>query len=284
MSPSSPLAIAAALLLAAAPRPVSRLGPKAKPSPQRIVTLAPSLTETVLALGAGKRIVGVSRFDDAPEVKAVARVGGYIDPSVEAVLARSPDLVLVEPNPASQGAVEKIARLGAPVLAVQLTTQEEILQAVREVGAALGLAEAGERLARELAAKVAAVTGKAKGLPKVRTLIVYDWEPLIVAGPGSFSDGLLTAVGGLNAAAGAKSAYPVYSVELAMQSAPEVIVDAADVHDAPRERLLRLPGLREARVVKTSPSLFRPGPRLGDAVEELFQVLHPAPPAAAPVK
>ncbi len=268
---------AATFLLAAAPapRPPQRLGPPAPANPARLVTLAPSLTETVLALGEGAKLVGVTRFDDAPAVKNLPRVGGYIDPSVEAVLALKPDLVLVEPSPGNKAAVERIARLGAPVLAVALTTEAEILEAIRAVGAAVGVADRGRELAEQTLTRVQAIRARAEKLPKVRTLIVFGWEPLVVGGPGSFAEALLTDAGGSNAAQGAKSAYPVYSAEMAMQSSPELIIDAADVRVPARERILALPGIREARLAVGSPSLFRPGPRLPEAVEELFGLIHP---------
>jgi iron complex transport system substrate-binding protein len=122
---------------------------------------------------------------------------------------------------------------------------------------------------------VDAVRERAKATPKLRTLVVYGWEPLVVAGPESFGDGMLRATGAANAAQAAKTPYPVFSAELAIRASPEVIVDAADVRDAARERLLSMPGLREARLAVASPSLFRPGPRLGEAVEELSALLHP---------
>lgn len=273
--PRTTVALAALLLCGAAPRAPIRLGPEAPKEPKRIVTLAPSLTETVLALGAGERLIGVTRFDDAPEVRALPRVGGYIDPSVEAVLALRPELVLVEPSPGNRAAVERMAALGAPIFAVHLGTQEEILAGLRDLGEALGLAERGEALAAATAARLEAVARRSKSLRKVRTLVVYDWEPLVVAGPGSFADRLLEQAGAANAAAGARSAYPVYSAELAMRAAPEVIIDAADVPDPPRERILKLPGLDKARVSLASPNLFRPGPRLAEALEEVSRIVHP---------
>ncbi|MGC4121578.1 MAG: helical backbone metal receptor [Myxococcales bacterium] len=214
LRPQALLAAAAlACLGAAAPRAAIHLGPKAIASPQRVVTLAPSLTETVLALGAGERVVGVSRFDDAPQVKALPKIGGYSDPSVEAVLALRPDLVLCEPSPGNRGAVERMAALGTPVLAVPLGNDEEIYAALREVGAALGLAEKGAALAKETRARVEAVRAKAKTVAPVRALVVYDWDPLVVSGPGSFGDGMLFSAGATNAADAAKTPYPVFSAE-----------------------------------------------------------------------
>ena len=91
-----------ALLLAAAPSGPQWLGPKPGASLQRVVTLAPSLTETVLSLDAGTLLVGVSRYDEAPEVAGLPRVGGFSDPSVEAVLALKPQLVIVQRAPGNQ--------------------------------------------------------------------------------------------------------------------------------------------------------------------------------------
>ena len=98
-------AVGSAFLLAAAPPPVEQprhLGPASPARVLRVVTLAPSLTEAVLALGLQDRLIGVSRFDELPEVARLPRVGGFIDPSVEAVLALKPDLVLVQPAPGNQ--------------------------------------------------------------------------------------------------------------------------------------------------------------------------------------
>jgi len=272
---NSSLLVLTALVLAAPPRAPSRLGPPPPAKVAQVVTLAPSLTETVLALGAGARLVGVTRFDDAPEVKEVTRVGGYTDPSVEMVAMLRPDLVLAEPSPGNRKAVQRIAGLGIPVIAVPLGNRAEILAGLRVVGEVLGLPEEAARLEAAMMARMDALQARVGALPQVRVLVVYDWEPLVVAGPGSFADELLRACGAQNAAADSRSSYPVLSAEGAMRAAPELIVDAADVPDPVRARLLKLPGMSSARVAIASSSLFRPGPRLADAMEELFGLIHP---------
>ena len=105
---SAPLTAALLLLLGAAPDAGSSaqwLGPKPSKLPTRVVTLAPSLTETVLSLGKGALLVGVSRFDEAPQVAKLKRVGGFNDPSIEAVVALKAELVLAQKAPANQKAV-----------------------------------------------------------------------------------------------------------------------------------------------------------------------------------
>jgi iron complex transport system substrate-binding protein len=270
---------AAALLplawLAAVPA-VQTLGPPARAPVQRVVTLAPSLTETVLALGAGALLVGVSRFDQRPEVAALPRVGGFVDPSVEAVVALRPDLVLVQPAPGNQRPVEALAGLGISVLVLRLGSVDDVLAALRAAGAALGRAAQGEALAQGLEQARAAVRARARGLAPVRVLFAYGFEPLVVAGPGSFADELLRDAGGVNVAADAGRAYPVWSVERALGARADVVLDAADV-PAGRETLRALPGLRDARWVQLpSPALLHPGPALGQGLEELFSALHPS--------
>jgi iron complex transport system substrate-binding protein len=255
---------------------VQRLGPPAPPVAHRVVTLAPSLTDTVLALGAGELLVGVSRFDERPEVAALPRVGGFVDPSVEAVAALKPDLVLVQPGPGNRAPVEALAGLGISILALRLSSVEDVLAALRATAAALGRAQRGEELVQGLLATRARVRARARGLPPVRVLFAYGLEPLVVAGPGSFADELLSDAGGTNVAADAGRAYPVWSVERALGARPDVVLDASE-GAAGRQALQSLPGLREARWVRIpSAALLHPGPALGQGLEELFLALHPS--------
>ncbi|PTL81362.1 ABC transporter substrate-binding protein [Vitiosangium sp. GDMCC 1.1324] len=252
------------------------LGPKPPEKVKRVVTLAPSLTETVLALGAGSTLVGVSRFDEAKEVAGLPRVGGFIDPSVEAVVAIKPDLLLVQPGPGNQRPVEKLAELGIPVLLLPLHTVADTLAALGAVGKALGKEKEAEALVHSIESTRARIREAAKTLKPPRVLLVYGFEPLVVAGPGSFADELLRDAGAINIAADAGSAYPVYSVERAIRARPDVVVDASDV-DVGKDKLVALPGLSQARWVEVpSMALLQPGPSLGRGLEELFWLLHPS--------
>lgn len=250
------------------------LGPKPPERVRRIVTLAPSLTQVVVALGAKDRLVGVSRFDELPEVAALPRVGGFVDPSVEAVLALKPDLLLVQPAPGNQRPVEKLAELGVPVLALPLHTVAQTYASMRAVGLALGLDEQAKAQVAAIEETRTRVRREAKARTRPRVLFVYQWQPLVVAGPGTFAHELLQDAGGVNAAERAKTAYPVYPAEAAVAARPDVIIDAA--HDAAgSERLRRIPALARARWVKMpNQDLMHPGPHLGRALETLFAIIH----------
>jgi iron complex transport system substrate-binding protein len=253
----------------------SYFGPRPPEQIQRVITLAPSLTETVIALRAGDRLVGVSRFDQLPEVSKLPRVGGFLDPSVEAVIRLKPDLVLVQPSPGNQKPVEKMAELGMPVLALPMHRFSEVLDSIREIGNALGLRSQADGIVSRIERTRHEVRQRARRLKPVRALLIYGFEPLVVAGPGSFGDELLKDAGGINAAGKATAPYQVYSAESALRSHPDVVLNAT--HDpAGAEKYARLPGLQQARWVKLpSDDLLHPGPKLGRGLEELFQLLHP---------
>lgn len=268
-------ALTLTLLVLGASDTLQYYGPKPKAEVRRVVTLAPSLTELVVSVGAKDRLVGVSRFDTLPEVKALPRVGGFVDPSVEAVVALQPDLVLVQPGPGNRGPVLKMAELGVPVLALPLHDMGQVLAAIREVGKALGETEAGDRVARELEQQRADVRAKAKQVKPKKVLVIYGFQPLVVAGPGSFVHELLQDAGAVNAAASAQAPYPVYSAESALRAKPDVVIDAVMGHEGSGEQLRALPGLREARwVTVPTEDLLHPGPKIGRGLQTLFELIH----------
>jgi len=291
-------ALAAALLVAAggaaadAPplRPGKRvaeggavwIGPRPAAPPRRIVTLAPSLTDVVLGLGLRDRLVGVTHLDDAPEVAALPRVGGFLDPNPEAILALSPDLVLWVTDGGALPAVRRLAELSAasrhpfPILALDVVSVADVLATPRVVGEALGAPDAGARLSRELEATIDGVRRRAERLPRRRALFVVGREPLVVAGPGSFPDELLRIAGAENVVKGSRP-WPVYPLEKAVADDPDVVVDAALREPAEGiRRLAAIPAVRHGAVVRLpDDDLLRPGPRMVHGVEDLLVALHP---------
>jgi iron complex transport system substrate-binding protein len=250
--------------------------------PRRIVTLAPSLTDVLVGMGLAGRIVGVTRMDDAPEVAAARRVGGFLDPNAEAVLGLAPDLVLWVTDGGARAAVERIAELAAgssrpfPILAIPIISIADVLATPRLVGEAVGEPAAGERLARSLAGEVEAVRARAAGLRPRRVLFVVGREPLVVAGPGSFPDELLRICGARNVVQRGR-AWPVYPLEQAVADDPDLVVDAATLEPAGGiARLDAIPAVRRGAVHRLErDDLIRPGPRMVRALPGLFRALHP---------
>lgn len=260
-----------ALLLAAGPR--MHLGPPAPAQVHRVVTLAPALSEVVLALGAQDRLVGVTRFDDDPRTAGLPRIGGYNDPQPEAVLGVKPDLVLAEPSPQNRGPVYTVAHLGVPVEAFPLSTVADIEQAIEGIGQLLGLPERGKGLTAALEEARARSRAEAEGKKPVRALLVFGLDPLVVAGPRSFASELLRDAGGENAAGDSDKPFFRLSAEAAVRAAPEVVVLCGV--DAQPGRA-PLPGLEKTRLAKLrSTALLHPGPRLPQALADLAAALRP---------
>jgi len=248
--------------------------------PRRVVTLAPSLTDEVLALGLGDRLVGVTTVDDAPEVRALPRVGGFTDPNPEAILGLRPDLVLWVTDGGAEEPVRRLAELSRTssrpfgVLALEVVSVADVLATPRVVGEALGAPEAGARLSREMTDEVERIRARARGLPRRRVLFVVGLDPLVVAGPGSFPDELLR-ISGCQNAVGGKRPWPVYPLEKAVADDPDLVVNAA-VREPPEalDRLAAVPAVRRGAVVRLrSDDLLRPGPRMIRGLGELFDAL-----------
>jgi cobalamin transport system substrate-binding protein len=256
---------------------VEWLGPRPPPAPRRVVSLAPSLTDIAVAVGKRALLVGVTRYDDAPEVAGLPRVGGFLDPSPEAVLGLGPDLVLWLTDGGAYPPVRRIAGLGVPVLAIPVVSVADVLAASRVVGSALGDAPAGERLARSLEASIEAARRRAAGGPRVRVLFVVGRDPLVVAGPGSYPDELLRIAGGENVVKDTRP-WPVYPLERAVADDPALVIDGAVLE--PKEGLARLgaiPAVRRGAVHRlASDGALRPGPRLAGALDELSAALRAA--------
>jgi iron complex transport system substrate-binding protein len=270
--------LAAIILLVAcgAPPPPAAARPAA-----RIVSLAPSSTEIVYALGAGDRLVGVCSACDRPaEVARVPRVGGYLSPSVEAVIAARPDLVIAVPSPGNREAVRAIERAGIRVLVVRDRRLDDLWTSIRDVADALGAPAAGAALADGVHRGLDDVARRVAGLPRRRVLVVVGHNPLIAVGGGSLQDELVEIAGGINVAGDAGEVWPKIAAELVVARAPEVIVDAAMGSDtagaALFANLVTVPAVRDGRVVVLREDAYlRASPRVAVAARALAAAIHP---------
>ncbi len=251
---------------------------------ERIVSLAPSVTEILFALDAGARLVGVCGHCNWPEaVERLPRVGGYLSPSVEAVLAVTPGLVIVVPSPGNREAVRAIERAGIPVLVVGDRTLADLRAAVHAIAGAIGEPARGDALVAKIDADLDAVRQRVAGLPPQRVLLVVGHRPLIVAGGGTLQDELLRVAGGTNVAADVGQAFPQIAAEVVVERAPDGILDAAmGTEEGGRDLfapLTSVPAVAQGRVLAVAPdALFRAGPRVGEAAAALATALHPGAP------
>ena len=252
------------------------LGPPPPAAPRRVVSLAPSITDTIVALGHASDLVGVTRFDSAPEVAKLPRIGGFLDPSAEAVVALRPDLVVWLTDGSAYAPVQRIAELGIPVLAVPIIGVADVIFASRAIARALGDPDSGERLASRIEEALKRARTRAAALPRKRVLLLVGREPLVVAGPGSYPEELLEAVGGVNVVRGT-TAWPVFPIERAAALDPEVVIDAAvREHGTGDKGLDAIPAVRRGAIRRlTTDDALRPGPAMIRTLDELFAAIHP---------
>ena len=249
--------------------------------PQRIITLAPSLTEMVYALGLAPRVVGVSAWSDyPPEAAEKPVVGDAFALNREKILALKPDLIFADQNLQPQAAAE-LRQLGLPVFVIAPQTLDEVLASISTLGRLTGATQSADQLVRNLRNRIEAVrsrTGKLAVDDRPRVFVEIWNDPLMTAGPGSFIDELVTLAGGVNVAAATGQAWPQVSPEWVLARNPQVIV--LTLHN--KAEVLARPGwnvteaVRAGRVFEVVPDpLVRTGPRLVDGLEALARLLHP---------
>jgi cobalamin transport system substrate-binding protein len=250
--------------------------------PTRIVSLAPSVTETLFALGVGDRVVAVSDYCDYPPAAArLPRVGSFNAPSVEAVLAQRPDLVIGLPSPGNHQNVLTMRQLGVRVEIVDPERLADMPIVTRRIAAVVGVPEAGEQLVATMARALDAVRARVAGVPKPRALMLVGQDPLIAVGPESFLGEMLAAAGAVNVAP-AGGSWPRLNLEVAIAENPDVIIDCSMGTEAGTAtlafwtRFASLAAVKNGRVYPfRSFEALRPGPRLAQALEELARLLHP---------
>jgi iron complex transport system substrate-binding protein len=261
----------------------------ATPAPQRIVSLAPSVTEILFALGVGDRVVGVSTYcDHPPEAAKIDRIGTFLQPNVERILARRPDLVIGVPSPTNRTSVEQLESLGARVLVVNPELVDEIFAAIRTIADAVGVPERGAALVQRIEREIAAVTDRLAAAPRPRVLLLVGRAPFIAAGPGTYQDQLIGLAGGHNLAAAAAVAgvrWPSIGLEFIVKQAPEVIIDASmgseELADQAGAEAFwadfpTIPAVRDHRIYgHRAYELLRPGPRVGQTLETVARFIHP---------
>jgi iron complex transport system substrate-binding protein len=251
---------------------------------RRIVSLAPSLTETLYALGAQDRVVGVTDYCDyPPEARRKPRVGGPMNPSLEQVVALKPDLVVVAKTANRLQTVEALERLSVAVYGTDSHSVEEVLASTERLAGLIGVDEEGAALVAGLRARLDQLKRALAGRAPRRGLFVVWLDPLISAGPGSFVGDALRWAGAQTVIA-SKQDWPHVSLEEVVRLQPEYLVFASsDPEQASRDfqALRQKPGwrileaVRERRITMISDAVNRPAPRLIDAIEQLARQLHP---------
>jgi len=255
--------------------------------PQRIVSLAPNITEILFALGLDKEIVAVSSDSDYPAGAAhKKKVGTFWQPNTEAVIASKPDLVITLWFEQQNQVAESLKRLDYPVLTLKIEKIEELFTAIQQIGIATGSRQRAERLAKEISTQLNDLQSKFNSSYKVKVLWLVQPEPLRVAGRNTFVNKLIELAGGENAIGQTIQQYPPISTEELLACGAEIIIQtamgtagASDQQKAAEKfwsRWKTLPAVVKNRIYVVPPdTVLRLGPRLCQGIKLIANCLHP---------
>jgi iron complex transport system substrate-binding protein len=247
--------------------------------PVRVVSLAPSITETVYAVGAGDRLVGVTdHCDYPPEAARLVRVGGIATPSFEAILALRPDVVLATSESNRAEDVRRLAALGLTVYVIRPVDFGSVLESIERLGAVLGRPREAAAVADGMRREAAAVARAVAGAPRPRVLYVVWTDPLIAPGRGTLLTELIGRAGGDSITAAEPLAYPRLSLETVVERRPEVVLVGRRRAGGQAPQALEPLGraLRDVPIRAVDEDLLhRPGPRMVQALRELARAIHP---------
>ncbi len=251
--------------------------------PQRIVSLSPSNTEIVYALGLEDRLIGVTTYCNyPPEAQKKLQVSGYSTVDVEKVVSLQPDLILADSIHKTE-VIPALEKLGIPVIGIVAPSLDQLLADIELVGKISGKQNAASVLVASLKQRITAVKEKTAGASKPRVFFVTWHDPLWTVGRGSMIDDLIVRAGGSNMASDLKANQTI-DLETAIQRNPEVIVVLSSMGDQAvsynflknEPRFQATDALKNNRVYQVDSDIFgRTTPRTIDALEELAKLIHP---------
>ena len=253
-------------------------------NPSRVVALAPSITEIIYDLGQERRLVGVTQYSTyPPEAEALPRIGSYVRPDIERIIALKPDLCLATKDGNPKHIVDKIVSLGIPVYVINPRNLQQIMDTITRLGSLFHAEQAAAGLVTDMEKRIGQVQSLVKrGVHKPRVFFQIDAEPLFSAGSNTFINELIELAGGINTAAGEIS-YPRYSWEDIIVLQPEIVLISSMAGGLEPEYLVKawkkwnlLSAVINDQVFVVDAELFdRPTPRLVDGLETIAAIIHP---------
>lgn len=248
----------------------------------RVISLAPNLTEIVFAIGAGNRLVGRTSYCDFPaEAKAVAEVGDTLHPSLERVIALQPQVVLISTSSQLEVFTQQLQSQNIAVFVTDPRDLDGVFRTIDQVGRIVGHTQQAELLIQQLRDRTRTVEEAVKVKQPVRVFYQVSGEPLYTIGRDAFLTDLIRRAGGISVTADVPGAWPKYSNESALAARPEAIIlptggSMGAANSAVTEALRQSPAVLAGRVYKINDDhLARPGPRSVDGLEAMAKALHP---------
>ena len=248
----------------------------------RVITLAPNLTEIVFAVGAGDRLVGDTTYCDyPPEAKNLAKIGDTLHPSIERIIGLKPQVVLISTASQLETFTQQLQSQNIAVFVTDPHDLEGVFRSIETVGLIMGQQQQASTLVQKLRDRTKAVEDAVKQRPTVRVFYQASGEPLYVPGHDAFVTDLIRRAGGISVTANVPGAWPKFSNESALAAKPEAIIlptggSMGAANSTVIDALRNSPAVLSGRVYKINDDLLaRPGPRLVDGLEAMARALHP---------
>lgn len=243
----------------------------------RVVSLAPNLTESIFAVGAGDRLVGVTTFCDYPEqARSIAKVGDTLSPNMETIVALKPDIVFVSTASQIETFMKTLETNGIAVYVMGPDSLDKVFKNLIQLGEIFEKEESAQNLVAELRGRTEAVKQANNKAEPMRVFVQISKEPLFTIGKRSFLTEVVESAGGRSVTSDIETAYPKLSKETALAYLPEVIIlSESPDNEAPNQVFKNSPAVKNGRVYKINADIIsRPGPRLVDALEQIARDLH----------
>ena len=245
---------------------------------KRVVSLAPSVTEDVFAVGGGDKLVGVTTFCNYPEqAKSIAKIGDTMTPNMESIVALRPDVVIVSTASQVEAFTRTLEENKIAVYVMDPKSLNEMFASLERLSGLLGTTAKFNEVVPELRRRASAVSGRLRDVAKTKVFVQISKEPLFTIGKTAFLNSILNDAGGESVTADVETAFPKLSKETASALNPEAIIlsDSSD-NQEPNEVFKNSPAVKNGRVFKINADILsRPGPRLVDAIELIAKDLHP---------
>lgn len=253
-------------------------------SPKRIISLAPSITEILFALGLNEEIVGVTDFCDYPEAALTRpRIGGFVNPNIEKIVSLKPDLIIATRDGNRMETIHRIEELRFPVFVIDSKGLDGVMKTINSIGDIVLRQDESSKIVGDMMARKEKVVRLTRSLSKPKVFFQIGYAPMITAGKGTLADDLIRIAGGRNISEDESVSYKPYSIETILSKAPEVIIISSMERKREYSHFLELwqnwksiPAVKKKTIYLIDSNLVdRPSPRVVEGLETILSMIHP---------
>jgi len=253
-------------------------------APKKIISLAPSITEILFALGLNKEIAGVTDFCDYPEAASKKpRIGGFINPGIEKIVSTRPDLIIGIRDGNRMETIHRLSDLGLPVYIVDPKGFDGVITSLQKIGEIVGRQEDSRKIIAEMMTRKQKIISLTRSLPRPKVFFQIGYFPMITVGKGALANELIRLAGGRSISEDESVEYPPFNFEIVVQKAPEIIILSSMESKRDYSSFIEMwqkwksiPAVRMNAIhVVDSSIVDRPTPRIVEGLDALVRIIHP---------